>query len=285
MGTTPWPIALTAWSHRIPFLVQWASNAEDPRYTTIVVPKRDRLWDNLQADGDDLRVRAWDGGAAAFSNDAPDTATRTIANFNADVDDLGPSGASTDGYHVVGWIYHGNSSATNAEGAVVATKSCTNRLGGDPDPSRVVLCVPDPPGATVPAQRVSKKVGEEFDLWWDVTPALGDAPAIAGRPASRVSLAAIVMVDASTTTGTGIYSASGVTREPTFTEEAECHIAEVDGRLYVSFRVDSGVATSGTDYIAKLVLKLRSTTDAVGTQPSMFEAEYRCLLQVRNPNE
>jgi len=285
MGSTPWPIALTAWSHRIPFLVQIASNAEDPRYTVLVVPKWDRLWDNLQADGDDLRPRGWDGAAVVFSNDAPDTTNRTIASFHLDVDDVLPSGASTDGYHAVGWLYHGNSSATSAEGSVVATKLCTNRLGGEPDLSRVVMCVPDPPGATVPAQRISKKKDEEFDLWWDVTPALGDAPAIAGRPASRLSLAAIIMVDASTTTGTGIYSASGATREPTFTEEGECHIAEVDGRLYVSYRVDASVGTSGTDYIAKLVLALRSTTDAVGTQPSLFQAEYRCLLQIRNPVE
>lgn len=266
-----WPYSLAAWSGRFPLLLQGTAGAGP--YATIVVPQSDELWDAMQSDGDDLRtVVARTNALVDYSNDAPSTSARTIANFLVEAADV----ISAD-YLYIYWVYYGNAAAANAEGSVTTTTQVVCTEGGKyyPDAASTVLCLPDPPGATVPAQRISKQTTEEKVLWWDLTPALGDGPTIGGRPTSQYRLWRILW-GTSGSVGSGLYSAE-TTRETTFADAAECLITEVDGRFYFGMHLESGVGTSGTDYIAKFVLDF--IDESTG---SLVRRSYRALVQVRN---
>jgi hypothetical protein len=270
MGTTIWPYAYRAWNYRMPIMVLGSASA-GPHISGFVVPTADEFWDNMQADGDDLRVLREDA-AVDYSNDAPDTSARTIANFH--IECTAASSATTNYLY---WLYWGNSAATNAEGTVTTTTPLSYFSGQTMQPSaaRTVLCVPDPPGASTPSQRISKKQDEELILWWDLSPAMEEGPAVGGRTSSVHRLSTI---DWHATTGTGVYSAES-TREATYTT-GPCLVTEVSGRLYVGLFLAAGVGTSGTDYVAKLRGSFSRVTSGA-TAELVFE--FRCLVQVRDP--
>lgn len=264
MGATPWPYTLNAWTQRAPAVADGTAAAGP--YVSVTVPKWDRLWDNMQADGDDLRWCGYSGTALTFENAAPDTSARTIGTHNVAYTSAGASKVD------ILWMYWGNAAASNGEGAPTKTTLGTTRFGGYPDPARTILCVPDPPGATVPAQRFAKKQDEACMLWWDMTPALGDAEPVAGRPSSAFYLK---YIDVNTTDGSGIYSAE-TTSEDTWSS-VYFDICEIDGRLYVGMSLLATYGTSGTDYTVKFRVGLESVNGLGGTV-----GEYRCLMQLRD---
>lgn len=130
--------------------------------TITVPPDWDEFWENIQADGDDIRVTLGDGITPVDYQWASYTyATRTGV---IELDGFGNFAGIP--YAQMGWLYFGNSAATDGSASFTASTPEDGfiHLGA---PAGIVFdLVEDSPGATVPAQEMAKTTTAETHVWW-----------------------------------------------------------------------------------------------------------------------
>lgn len=154
------------WGHREAIAVDNTAATSGTVCFSVTIPATwDHFWDHVDADGHDLRVTGADGESdLVFQRDTWDYANRS-AVLEVEGFDAGPNAMSQ------AFLYWGNAAAADGAG----TPTISSPLDGHiltVAPSPTIIIRPDRPGATTPTDRVSKKVTDEFWVWWDFRPSL-----------------------------------------------------------------------------------------------------------------
>lgn len=131
------------------------------------IPKDlDVFWTNIESTGaDDLDVTKADGlSAQTFQLSSFTYASRTM------VLELDNFALVSTGKMEIAWLYFDQASPVNSEGSfTAATPETSHILDACPVQGPVLQAQPDPPGAGIPLQRISKKSTETLHVWWDIT--------------------------------------------------------------------------------------------------------------------
>ena len=123
------------------------------------------MWDNVQSDGDDIRVCDADGRTLlTYQLVSWNSTTRT---GSVEIDNY--AAPTTDGIPLV-WIYWGNAAAADAAGSFTADSAKTGVIDPICQPRRNVFRVrPQDPGRTKPRSVVTKGSGETIHVYLDVS--------------------------------------------------------------------------------------------------------------------
>lgn len=254
---------LEGWGKRFPISVYNSGSAGPYDVTTTIPASLDDFWDTIDSSGNEIRVTRADGvTAATYQWDSFTLSTRT-GTLSVNATTLGAANVT------VLWVYYDNAGAASGAGSFTPAAAKTPVIAQAPAGGLVLVARPELPGATAPAQRVSKSTGAGVFLWWelvDLLPPIGrkawDAPRLeepayltwtieqAGSPVGA-------MLSASTT-----------------------HLVEVDGKTYVAVYAQAG--TTANDYTGILTV----STVLPGTSHTVHRViEARCLIQVLDPDE
>lgn len=229
--------------------------------TITVPPDWDEFWDNIQSDGDDIRVTTFDGVTDIDYQWASFTyGTRTGV---IEVDNYSSVTYAESG---VLWLYFGNAAATDGSASFTASTPVDGfiHLGR---PGNLVLDVtPDPPGATVPSQRIAKTSTAEIWVWWRLID-LEKRSAPYNRSTSYEELKAVM--HASVQTG-------GMDQSGMYDYNELRMVEGADGLTYIRSLILGG--SDGTDYTITFNV-------VTGNGSSTRTQTARALLEVRDPAE
>jgi len=251
------------WTYRAPIVVNNHASAGTSADVTIALPSEwPEFWDNVQADGDDVRVTDADGYTLeTYDVESWNSTTRT---GTIEIDGMGTTdldgNAATAG--VVAWLYWGNSTASNAETTFTPNSPKTGTVVvGIPGLSsqRVVTCRPEAPGATNPRLEISKISGEEIYLWWDLSGVLTRR-----RMPSQGSRAFEEIHNVTYRVDDGGSAQAGM---------IDTGAIRVAAPAMVRTKIKAG--SSGSTYVAVLLVELTEGR----------KLEFRCTIRVQDPVE
>lgn len=151
-----------AWKYRIPIAMDNTAGATANIDLSMSIPADfDAFWDNVQSDGDDIRITGADGRTLA---------TYDVESFNAttktgtlEVDNYACQASTMQQL----WLYWGNSSATNAESSVTPSSAVSGYICQETPTGFVVVVQPERQGATQPRNRFQKGSNEQITIWFD----------------------------------------------------------------------------------------------------------------------
>jgi len=154
----------SAWSYRAPVAVDLTASPGTPQDVTITVPPDlDEFWDNVQADGDDVRITDRDGRTLeTYQLQTWTFATKTaVIEVNA--------AAFTDGKMNALYLYWGNAVAADASSSFTAAGAQTGTIDQGAPAWPRVIALPETPGVSRPRQRISKNSADQLYVWIDFT--------------------------------------------------------------------------------------------------------------------
>jgi len=241
-------------------------------------PGWDHFWDNIQADGDDIRIYGPSGVAYDYEWNGYNYTTKT---GTIEVDNY-PVGAAT---LACLYLYYGYTAATDGSSSFVSASDVVGYVTNIAPNGDVFQGRPEAPGVTIPLQRAGMSTTDAGYKWWDVTDSLTKAATPVNDHPDLFELYYIDLTAAGTATtaqylGSGVYS-SGVKNDAA-TGEAYFRATLHGGRLYVGMWILGSALTDATDY--ELYLEWWTTAPAnLGGVVTGYSA--RALLQVNDPDE
>lgn len=155
----------SSWAHRIDITIDNSSTpSATPDVEIVVPPDLDIFWNNIQSDGDDIRITQADGETLT----SYDLSGFSYANKTVTLQVDACTAAATAGCYKL-CLYWGYASATDASSAVVIASAKTGYIAqGLPVDPRFRFR-PIKPGATNPDDFFLKGTNEQTDIWWNVT--------------------------------------------------------------------------------------------------------------------
>lgn len=257
----------STWAYRLPITVDNSGAAATPKDVTVdlaTIKHIDRFWENVETNGEDIRVTDADGRTletfdlASFSKSGR-SGTLEVQSVAI------PSGAKM----VLLWVYFGKAGASTGITAFAPASPLTGYIeAGLPTTGHIISVQPHPPGATQPPARVSKVAVDEIDIWWDFSRVLQRAPyPSSGSRAYEEILSLSQQVLLAGADQAAMYDLS------------KARFVWTDaGRMYVRTRIKAG--SSGSNY----TLALRATTTiSSNTAARIFDA--RGFLAVKDVAE
>lgn len=255
----------TSWSRRHPITVIEASTASNKDVEIDLSTLPDLFWDNVQSDGDDLRVTRADGTTVL----AHTLASFSVANRTGTLTVVDHDGG-TSGYAGLLWLYYGNAAATAPSAGTPAGSPWTGYAdaagpGGEAVPPKTTSAR----GGNAAQKALRKTATDELLVYWLLRDAAGrglleSAPGrIRGRPyKDEPARFDVDILQAGSSSG----GAAAANTDFRFLQTN-------DGALYARAKVTGG--TSGQDYTILLILK---TSDGHTRHVPVF-------LQVQTPTE
>ena len=226
----------SSWKRRAAITVNNHSGANTIDIEVSVPSTYAQFWDEIQADGDDVRVTLADGVTlATYKIDSFNYSNKVV---NVHVDNVAASSADAA---VVLWLYWNNASAASAVSTFTTSSAKTGYLemgvpgtGSHP----VIPCRGESPGATVPRYQVGKQAAEDLHLWFNLSGVLNKRGA---RFQGSQLLEEIDYFTYTQSTGGGAVNATIDTAEHRLVHP---HFV----------RVTSKAGASGTNYVGKLTV-------------------------------
>ena len=155
------------WKRRAAITVNNHSGANTIDIEVAVPSTYAQFWDEIQADGDDVRVCLADGVTlASYKIDSFNYSNKVV---NVHVNDVTVNSADAA---VVLWLYWNNASAAAAVSTftIASEKTGSLELGIPGTGSHPVIpCRAELPAATVPRHQIGKQAAEDLHLWFDLS--------------------------------------------------------------------------------------------------------------------
>jgi hypothetical protein len=219
------------------------------------------FWENVQADGDDIRVVTPSGTLLTYDIASFDYANRTVT---IEIDNWA-HGTAGERAHML-WIYYGNASALAANTSFAPASAKSGQVTQALNPLElgpVIPAIQEQPGATQPSNVIAKASSEALYIVWDVTDRLADS---AYTIEGSMGLEAVTYATKDVQTG-------GVTVAAMYDSNEAVQPVEYQGRMYLLTFIQAG--TSGTNYT--LILKFGTSLLQI--------CESRCLIKVYDVSE
>ena len=232
-----------------------AGGAGATDWSLVVPPTLSIFWDNVLANGHDIRLTGADGRTALTYQRQTWTHATETAVLEVDNQTIG------GGAPIQAWLYWGNAAAADTSGTFTAAGPLSAYIDlGCPQTSFPVITVgQEKPGRETPAAQLAKNTADEIFIWWDCR-------TILQRRCRKYagSLAFAEILNATITVNLNNGAAQGAMIDPIETRY-------IGGR-WVKTLIKAG--SDDTDYTVRLTVT--TTEDTV--------KEARALLKVRDPN-
>jgi hypothetical protein len=156
----------TNWEHRLLLTIDnvgGTAGAIDLTFDLSLLAAFDHFWDNIQADGDDIRMVDPDGYTLLTYDVESFNATTRTGTIEVDNYD-----APAEGICAI-YLYYGYSSAADATTTVTPSGALTIKHEPACPGFPLITAAPLEPGSTNPPTEISKTSLETLHVWWDVT--------------------------------------------------------------------------------------------------------------------
>jgi len=254
----------SSWTHRAPFSVDNHASAQASADVSIVLPNDwPEFWDNVQANGNDIRVTRQDGGTLEVFDLESFNATTRVGTIEVKDKSLVDLDSSTAVSAVAGFIYWGNADASSGETTFTIngnakTGSVVVGVPGSGS-QRTVNCRPEAPGATSPRTEIAKISGEEIHLWWDLSGVLARRRMPFQNNAAFEEIHNVTyQVDNNGSAQAGLITTSDI---------------RIASPFFVRTTIKAG--SSGTNYVARLLVEVTGGR----------KLEFQCTIRVQDPVE
>lgn len=247
----------SSWTRRTPISVRETKAAANSDATAVLSPIMEDFWDNVQTDGDDIRVTDADG----LTLEAYD-----LASFNATTRagtvEIQNAAIETSWDVTVFWLYYGNAAVASAVTSFSPSSPEPGAFAPEVPSGLIFRAGPEQPGATIPQTQIAKQENETLFFYVDFTDLL-----------LRLSVPYqdSTVYEEPAAASVAIYS--GGTLQTSMLTEGNTRVVEHDGRIYVRGSAKAG--TSGTDYRLQVELKTSLGQTRIAT----------ALLRVRTTSE
>jgi len=234
--------------------------------TIAVAVDWDHFWDNIQSDGDDIRITSADGITLETYQLIGFDFANKVLTIECDAVAMAGSAATE-----LIWLYYGNSAAVAASGTFTAANALTGHiwLGTPPEGNRVRLRR-ERPEATQPETEFAKTTAEE--LWlWILVPLMQRVEANEGQQAFE-EVARVANTNLVKTGGSDVTSTLADATATKFVEDGE--------GFWVGISLQDAGA-DGTDYS----IEPRITTQIGNVDGQRRILNPRILMKVRDPDE
>lgn len=155
------------WTLRLPVSVNNLGGSGTIDVSLTVNPDVALFWDNVRADGYDVRFTDRTGNSVlAYNRTAWNYSTRS-AVFNVDAVSVG----NADSICAI-YMYFGRASITDGSTSPTISGAKAAAIGLSAPGSPKVLLAPFRPGETIAQQKLTKAAAEEIDVWIDCRSAL-----------------------------------------------------------------------------------------------------------------
>jgi len=256
-----------AWNYRVAVSVDPAAAGGAAADVSITVPvDYDHFWDNVQADGDDVRLVLSDGKTKTTYVLTTWTYASRIAVIEADAITMSP-----DDTILCLWLYYGNATATDGAGAptIMSAKTGVIQLAGPGRPR--IIASRSRPGATKPDLQIAKTTDETLFVWQRID---GLVSRRSRASAAKPGREAIVYAGYTVETG-GAAQASMVDNDTIRFLETP------DGAFWCRMTVKAG--SDSTNYTLSPIYYTSTDTSAGVTADQVINP--RALIKVRDVSE
>lgn len=150
------------WPHRLPISVDRTGTTGANDVTISLPTTLQHLWDNVDTNGEDIRVTDADGVTLLTFDLASFNKTNQVGTLEID------GWAGPDSEHGLAWLYYGASGKSTGISAFSPSSAITGYITPEA-PDRVLQLAPEQPGAANPRVIISKQIADQILLYIPVS--------------------------------------------------------------------------------------------------------------------
>jgi len=151
------------WKRRQPFAVDNTGGSSINNVDLVIPPEWDDFWDNVQPDGDDVRVCLADGSVVASYK----LATWVHANRSATIEVAALVPGDSDCIPLL-WLYWDNSTAADGASTFTVSGHKPSLISLAGPKGNVIRAKQERPDVTKPSSTVTKQTTETIHVWIDM---------------------------------------------------------------------------------------------------------------------